>query len=266
MNILVCIKQVPDTTEIRIDPVTHNLIRADVPSIVNPYDAYALEMAVRLKEKQGGQVTVISMGPMQAQTALKTCLATGADKAFLVCDKAFAGSDTLATGYILAKTVEYLEKQCTPFNLILCGKQAIDGDTAQVGPQLAENLNLPQITCVADQPEIINGELQVKKEADTGYELVASKLPVLLTVTKPPFEARLPSLKSKLAASRADITSITAQDLAIPPEKCGLKGSPTRVKKTYTLPQNKNSILVTGSTPKEQAANLLQMLDKQGIL
>lgn len=144
MNILVCVKQVPDTTEIKIDPVTNTLIRAGVPSIVNPFDAYALEMAVRLKEKMGGKVTVVSMGPAQAKEALKSCLAVGADQAFLVTDRAFGGSDTLATSYILSCAVKKMEAdQGAPFDFIFCGKQAIDGDTGQVGPSLAQHLALP---------------------------------------------------------------------------------------------------------------------------
>ena len=144
MNILVCIKQVPDTTEIKIDPVKHTLIREGVPSIVNPFDACALEMAVRLKEKEGGKVIVISMGPAQAKNALKECLAVGADQAFLVTDRAFGGSDTLATSYILSRAIAAVEaKTGEKFDLIFCGKQAIDGDTAQVGPQIAERLNAP---------------------------------------------------------------------------------------------------------------------------
>ena len=140
MNILVCIKQVPDTTEIKIDPVTNTLIRDGVPSIVNPFDAYALEMALRLKDQQDATVIVMSMGPPQAKSALKECLAVGADKAYLVSDRAFGGSDTLATSYILSRAIRAVEEKTGKFDLIFCGKQAIDGDTAQVGPEIAEQL------------------------------------------------------------------------------------------------------------------------------
>lgn len=170
MNILVCVKQVPDTTEIKIDPVTNTLIRAGVPSIVNPFDAYALEVAVRLKESVGGKVTVVSMGPEQAKNALKECLAVGADQAYLVSGREFGGSDTLATSYVLSCAVRALEeKEGAPFDLIFCGKQAIDGDTGQVGPELAEHLDCAQITYASDAV-LEDGKLKVKRESDEGYD------------------------------------------------------------------------------------------------
>lgn len=172
MNILVCIKQVPDTTEIKIDPVKHTLIREGVPSIVNPFDACALEMAVRLKEKEGGKVIVVSMGPAQAKNALKECLSVGADQAFLVTDRAFGGSDTLATSYILSRAIAAVEaKTGEKFDLIFCGKQAIDGDTAQVGPEIAEHMDLPHVT-LATAVEMVDGKLHVTRDTDEGHDLV----------------------------------------------------------------------------------------------
>ena len=176
MNILVCIKQVPDTTEIKIDPVTNTLIRSGVPSIVNPYDAYALEAAVRLKEEHGGCITVLSMGPEQAGAALRNCLAVGADKAFLLSDRAFSGSDTLATSFILSEAVHYLESKMGIFSLILCGRQAIDGDTAQVGPEIAEHLGLPQVTYALEAEAEGNTFRVLKEGPDRHYHAVSDHI------------------------------------------------------------------------------------------
>ena len=200
MDILVCVKQVPDTTEIKINYETNTLIREGVPSIVNPFDAYALEVAVRLKEKHGGTVTVLSMGPEQAKAALKECLSVGADTAYLLSDRAFGGSDTLATSYILASAIQSLGK----FDLIMCGKQAIDGDTAQVGPEIAEHLDMPQVTYTLDADVTEEGKVIVKKETETGYEMVETQTPALLTVVKTEFEPRMASVKAKIAANRTN--------------------------------------------------------------
>lgn len=266
MNILVCIKQVPDTTEIKIDPVTNTLIRSGVLSIVNPFDACALEVAVRLKEKSGGKVTVLSMGPEQAKTALKECLSVGADEAYLVSDRAFGGSDTLATSYILSVSVKAIEgKSKQKFDLILCGKQAIDGDTAQVGPELSEHLNYPLVTYASEVTEK-NGMLQIKRESDEGYDVIASSLPAVVTVVKTAFDPRFPSLKSKMAANKADIPTLTSQDMGVDASKCGLKGSPTKVKKTFVPVRQNNGIKITEKTAPEAAAKLVGLLSKARIL
>ena len=228
MNMLVCIKQVPDTTEIRIDPVKNTLIRDGVPSIVNPFDAYALEAAARIKDKDpSSQIVLLSMGPDQAKNALKECLAVGGDKAYLVCDRAVAGSDTLATSYILSCAIKKLEETEGKFDIIFCGKQAIDGDTAQVGPEIAEHLGLPQVT-YALEVFSEDGKIKVKKEAEEGNEVIGIKAPCLITVTKPAFDPRYPSIKSKMAANRKEIAVIVADDLPdMDRERIGLKGSPT---------------------------------------
>ena len=179
MNICVCIKQVPDTNEIKVDPVTHTLIRKGVPSIVNPFDTYAQEVGVRLKEKAGGRLVVISMGPAQATNAIKSCLAVGADAGYLISSRKFGGSDTLATSYILSEAIKAVEaKEGLKFDLILCGKQATDGDTAQVGPEIAEHLDMPQVTYALDILEK-DGEIQVKREQDAGYDMISAKLPAV---------------------------------------------------------------------------------------
>lgn len=268
MNILVCIKQVPDTTEIKIDPVKHTLIREGVPSIVNPFDACALELAVRLKEKEGGKVTVISMGPAQAKNALKECLSVGADQAFLVTDRAFGGSDTLATSYILSKAIKAVEaKTNESIDVIFCGKQAIDGDTAQVGPEIAEHMDLPHVT-LATGVEMAEGKLRVQRDADEGHDVVEVSLPALVTVTKTPFDPRYPSIKSKMAANRAVIAEITNSDpdMKTEPEYLGLNGSPTKVKKTFTPDQSKNGVILKEETGTEAAVKLAAMLSDAKII
>lgn len=268
MNILVCIKQVPDTTEIKIDPVKHTLIREGVPSIVNPFDACALEVAVRLKEKEGGKVIVVSMGPQQAKNALKECLSVGADQAFLVTDRAFGGSDTLATSYILSQAVKAVEARTDEaIDLIFCGKQAIDGDTAQVGPEMAEHMDIPHVT-LATGVEMVDGKLQVLRDTDEGHEVVEVDLPALVTVTKTPFDPRYPSIKSKMAANRAVITEITNsdEDMVCEQERLGLNGSPTKVKKTFTPDQTKNGVIISDEAGTDAAMKLAAMLSDAKII
>lgn len=256
MNILVCAKQVPDTAEIKIDPVTNTLIRAGVPSIVNPFDTNALEAAVQLKEAHGGSVTVISMGPDQAKVALKECLSVGADKAVLISDRLFGGSDTLATSYILATAI----KKLGTFDLILCGKQAIDGDTGQVGPEIAEHLGIAQLTFVA-KIEMKGDTISVHREHEQGYEIIEAEIPVVCTVLKSINEPRYASVKSKMAANKATIEVLTAADLPeLDVTKIGLKGSPTRVRKTFTPPRKDSGIKIQESTDRESALKFIEKL------
>lgn len=257
MNILVCVKQVPDTAEIKIDPVTNTLIRAGVPTIVNPFDLNALEAAVQLKEKHGGTVTVISMGPDQAKVALKECLSVGADKAILITDRLFGGSDTLATSYILATAIKTLGQ----FDVILCGKQAIDGDTGQVGPEIAEHLGMAQLTFVAKMVEVKDDVMTVHREHDEGYEVIEAKLPVVCTVIKGINEPRYANIKSKMAANKAVIEVITAADLPeIDVTKIGLNGSPTKVKKTFTPPRRESGVKIQENTDRESALKFIEKL------
>lgn len=266
MNILVCVKQVPDTTEIRIDPVTNTLIRVGVPSIVNPFDGYALEMAVRLKEAAGGNVSVISMGPEQAKNALKACMAVGADAAYLVSDRAFGGSDTLATSYILSCAIKKIEKdKGDPFDVIFCGKQAIDGDTGQVGPSLAEHLGYPRVTYVTDA-RWKEDHLEVKREADNGFDRLRCPETVLLTVSKTPYEPRYANIKSKMAANRAQISIITAADMEIDLKRAGLKGSPTKVKRTFTPVHNKQGIKIQEKSQERAVKRLIQLMTEAKLV
>lgn len=270
MNILVCVKQVPDTTEIKIDPVTNTLIRSGVPSILNPFDAYALELALRLKDadRQNTKVYVMSMGPEQAKAVLKEGLAAGADEAFLVSGRFAAGSDTLATSYILASGIRHLQaKLGVEFDVIFTGKQAIDGDTAQVGPQIAEHLGLGQVT-YATEVEQVDDVLRVNQDTDDGYNIVEVKLPCLLSVTKTAYELRYPTIKSKMAAGRATIQVIDQEALGdqLDLERCGLNGSPTFVKKTFTPEMKKGGILITQVNADDAASQLVTLLTDEKIL
>jgi electron transfer flavoprotein beta subunit len=252
---------VPDTTEVKIDPKTNTLIRNGVPSIVNPFDKNALEAALQLRKVHGGTVTVLSMGPPQAKDALKECLGIGADKAVLVSDRAFGGSDTLATSYILAKSIEKLGR----YDLIICGKQAIDGDTAQVGPEIAEHLKIAQVTYVSKIKEV-KEILTVERETEEGYEVIEVKTPALLTVVKSINTPRYPTIKNKLAANKKEIKIITAEDLQQEENKFGLKGSPTQVKKIFIPSKRTSGSKIQKETPRESVIDLLERLQEAKII
>ena len=240
MNILLCVKQVPDTADIRIDPEKNVLIRKGVPSILNPFDSYALEAAARIKDKDPStKIVALSMGPAQAEAVLRECLAIAADSAYLVSGRAFGGSDTLATSYILAEAIKLVSEKEGPFDAVFCGKQAIDGDTAQVGPEIAEHLGIPQVT-YGLEAEDAGDSLNVRRETEEGYAVVNVKTPCLVTFTKPAWEVRYPTIPKKLAADKADITVLSDEDIpSIDPTQIGLKGSPTKVKKTYVPSRRK---------------------------
>jgi len=254
MNIIVCIKQVPDTAEVKINPETGTLIREGVPSIVNPFDMHAIEAGLQIKEKVGGKVTVLTMGPPQAETALKEAISMGADDALLLSDRAFAGSDTWATSYTLSRAIEKLGA-----DVIICGKQAIDGDTAQVGPEVAEFLNIPHISYIRKIEDVTNGFIRVQRLMDEGYDIVESSLPVLLTVVKELNEPRLPSLKGKMAAKKAEIKKWVSSDILADENNLGLRGSPTQVKNIFT-PQARSGRKMIEGTPEEQVDTLIKEL------
>jgi len=255
MHFVVCIKQVPDTTDVRINPETNTLMREGVESIINPFDMYAIEEAIRLKERMGGKVTAVTMGPPQAEAALREAISTGADEAVLISDRAFAGSDTWATSYTLAMALRKLGD----VDVVLCGKQASDGDTAQVGPGIATHLDLPQITYVRKIEDIDETSIRGERLLETGYEVIESPLPCLLTVVKEINEPRLPSLKGKMAARRAEIVTWTAQDLGADPELLGLDGSPTKVVKIFTPEARKGGEILQGE-PAEVIPQLVEKL------
>jgi len=243
MEILVCIKQVPDTTEVKINPETNTLVREGVPSIINPFDENAIEAALQLKEQHGGKVTVITMGPPQASEALRTTVAMGVDEVVLVSDRAFAGSDTWATSYTLAQTIKKLGN----FDLILCGKQAIDGDTAQVGPGIAEWLNLPQIT-FAVKIEIKDQQARIERLLEEVNEIVETPLPAVITVVKQINEPRMPSLKGLMKAKKTEIKTMSAEAIAADIKNIGLKGSPTQVVRIFTPPPKGGGEILQGES------------------
>lgn len=230
MHIVVLVKQVPDTADVKINPETNTLIRDGVESITNPFDTYAVEEAVRLKEKLGGKVTALTMGPPQAEAVLREAISVGADEGVLVSDRAFAGSDTWATSYTLASAI----KKLGDVDIIVCGKQAADGDTAQVGPGVATHMDIPQITFVRKIEEVDETHIVAERLFEEGYEVVESPLPCLLTVVKEINDPRLPSLKGKMAAKKAVMRSMSADDLGCDPKKLGLDGSPTKVVKIFS--------------------------------
>ncbi|MCL1980912.1 MAG: electron transfer flavoprotein subunit beta/FixA family protein [Proteobacteria bacterium] len=243
MKILVCVKQVPDAKDVRLDPKTNTLAREGVESIMNPYDRHALEEAVAIKEKLGGGVTVVTMGPPQAEAVLREAIACGADEGVLVSDRAFAGSDTWATSYTLARAVETLGG----FDLILCGKQAIDGDTAQVGPGLACRLNLPYVACVQKTRQVSAEAVEVERMMDDGYDVLRLPLPALLTVVKDINEPRVASLKGKMKAKKAEIQHLSAADIGADPQCIGLAGSPTQVVRVFSPEPRGDRQIFTGS-------------------
>jgi electron transfer flavoprotein beta subunit len=256
LNIIVCIKQVPDTTEVKINPETGTLIREGVPSIVNPFDTYAIEEGLRLKEKFGGKVTVISMGPPQALEALKEAVAMGADEAILLSDRAFAGSDTWATAYTLSQAIRKLGA----FDIILCGKQAIDGDTGQVGPGIARQLDITQLTYVFKIQKLDPdaGTIVVERLLEEGREVVAGKLPALLTVVKDINQPRYPTFLGIRRATKMQIPVWTAADLSgVDQGKLGLKGSPTQVVRVFNPPKREGKVEIIHADSVDQAAAML---------
>ena len=235
MHIVVCIKQVPDSTHIRVHPVTNTIMRQGVPAIINPYDLFAIEEALRLKDRHGGHVTVISMGPPQAEPALRKALSFGCDDALLITDKAFSGADTLATSYVLAAAIRTLHAE-RPVDLVFTGKQTIDGDTAQVGPGIAKRLDLGLLTYVARIVELdLSGRrIVVERRAEGGVQVLETALPVLITMLEGTNDMRRGSMADALRAARAEIVTWSAKDAGIEDIlKCGLRGSPTVVKRVF---------------------------------
>ena len=237
MHYVCCLKQVPDTAEVKIDPQTNTLVRSGVESIPNPFDLVAVEEAVRLKERYGGRVTVISMGPPQAEAALREALSIGADEAILLSDRAFAGADTLATSYTLAQAIEQVSQGC-PADVVLCGKQAIDGDTAQTGPGIATRLGYTQFTYVVEVQWIDQAarQIQVKRKVEGGIEVIRGPLPALLTGELALARPRRASLPSLIHSLRAQVKVWTGKEIQADPNRLGLKGSPTWVKRIFSPP------------------------------
>lgn len=256
MNIVVCVKQVPDTTVVKIDPKTGTLIRDGVPSIINPEDKHALEAALQLKEAHGGKVTVVSMGLPMAKAALREALCMGADEAILLTDRALGGADTLATSKSLAGVIKKLD-----YDIVFAGRQAIDGDTAQVGPEIAEHLNIPQVTYVQDV-KVEGDSLIVNRALEDGHQIVEVKTPCLLTAIETLNEPRYMNVANIFATNDNDIKVMSADDIDVDKSELGLKGSPTKVKKSMTK-EVKGAGELVKEGPKEAAAYLLGKLKEK---
>ena len=255
MNIVVCVKQVPGTNEVKMNEETNTIIREGMEAIINPFDTYAVEEGVRLKEQTDGKVTVISMGIPTVANLLKETIGLGVDEAVLLSDRAFAGADSIATSYALSKGIEKIGSA----DLIICGKQATDGDTAQVGPSLAEKLGIPHTTYVKKIEEIREGYIRCERMTDDGYEVIEMTLPAVITVVKEINEPRLPSIKGMMRAKKAVVQVWTAEDIGADAALCGLDGSPTQVVKTFVPTHNVNSEMIEGE-PSEQAKRLADVL------
>ena len=256
MKIVVCIKQVPDTTVVKIDPKTGTLIRDGVPSIINPEDKHALEAALQLKEAHGGKVTVVSMGLPMAKAALREALCMGADEAILLTDRALGGADTLATSKSLAGVIKKLD-----YDIVFAGRQAIDGDTAQVGPEIAEHLNIPQVTYVQDV-KVEGDSLIVNRALEDGHQIVEVKTPCLLTAIETLNEPRYMNVGNIFATNDNDIKVMSAEDIDVDKSELGLKGSPTKVKKSMTK-EVKGAGELVKEGPKEAAAYVLGKLKEK---
>ncbi len=265
MHVVVCIKQVPDSAQIRVHPVTNTIMRQGVPAIINPYDLYALEEALRLKDRYGGRITVLCMGPSQAEAALRKALSFGADDAILVSDRAFAGSDTLATSYALAAAIRRLQSDI-PVDLVFAGKQTIDGDTAQVGPGIAKRLDLQVLTYVSkiESLDLAQRRITVHRRAEGGVQVLTTGLPCLITVLEGINEMRFATMDDMFRAARHrlkiwDKAAAGIEDLG----KIGLKGSPTVVAKVFApqaRDQKAERIETHGDAPKDLAITLLAKL------
>ena len=261
MKVIVCIKQVPNTTEIKIDPVTNTLKRDGVASIINPDDKTGLEVALRLKEAHGANVTVISMGPPQAEKALAEALAMGADKAVLLTDRAFAGADTLATSKTIAAAIKNFD-----YDLIIAGRQAIDGDTAQVGPEIAEHLGIPQITYACDVTYSEEDKtFTVKRQFEDGYQLLQVQAPCLFTVLSTACKPRYMRVKGLVDLDKKEVQIMTRGDLEIEDAVLGLKGSPTKVKQSFNKQYNANKQKIQ-LDPAEAAKLIAQTLKDKHLI
>lgn len=261
MKIIVCIKQVPDTNEVKLDPKTGRLIRDGVPSIINHDDKNALEEAIALKDgRDDVTITVVSMGPPQADVALREALAMGADEAILLSDRAFGGSDTWATSYIIAEAIKIVGD----YDIIFCGRQAIDGDTAQVGPQIAEKLGIPQITYVQNF-KIEGNKVVCERALEDGYQVIETTMPCLLTAIKDLNEPRYPSVGGIFDAYEKEIKVWGLNEVPIDTTKAGLKGSPTNVFRTFT-PEPKGAGMMLEGADKDTVKDLIARLQAKHIL
>lgn len=268
MHIVVCVKQVPDTKIIKINPKTNTLDRRSAPAILNPYDAHAVQTAVSIKEKTGGTISVLSMGPPQATAVIKKSIEIGADRGYLISDRAFAGADTLATSYALSKALERISKDL-PVDMVICGKHAIDGDTGQVGPGIARRMDIPPITNVIEVSEVSMKEktVLIKRKLTSGYELIQTEMPCLLTVEKEINQIEYSPMPNMIKAARYEPIIWAVSDLEnVERSQLGLKGSPTIVGKMFTPPRPEGGKKLEGSAD-EQIKQLMEVLmEKKDLL
>ncbi len=259
MLIVACIKQVPDTTQVKIDPVTNTLVREGIPFIMNPYDTHALEAALQLKDQFGGRVAVLSMGPPNAEATLRKALSVGVDRAILLSDRVFGGADTLATSKVLAAAIKKLNDEVEPVALVICGKQTIDGDTAQVGPGIAVRLGYQQLTLVdkVEELDLEAKQLVVSRKLEGRHERVQSPLPALLTVVRELNRPRYPTVPMRLAAAEASVEVWNNEVLQLDVQTIGLKGSPTWVSKIFSPQRDKGEIVGDGYADAEGTVALL---------
>lgn len=262
MKIVVCVKQVPATSEAKIDPETKRIVREGLKSIMNPFDTYAVEEAVQLRDKYGGEVIVVSMGPEKAKAVLREAISVGADGAVLLSDRAFGGSDTWATSYALAKAIEKIGD----VDLVILGKQAVDGDTAQVGPGIAGHLNWVQATCVMGVESVDDGCIRVKRMHEDGHDICEMKFPAIMTVVKGINTPRVPTLKGRLASEKMEIPVWKPEDIGAELPKIGLDGSPTRVVKTAPPPPRNTVTKKIEGSPEECVSQLVRELRLRSIL
>ena len=262
MRIAICVKQVPATSDVKIDGATKRLKRDSAEAVMNECDRRAMEIALRIREETGASITAFSMGPPQAAKVLKQCLALGAEKAYLLCDASFAGSDTYATAHILSKAIQKDEEQRGSFDLVLCGKQSSDGDTAQVGAELAEQLNIAQLTGVCGMPEVGNGCVSALTDGDETYLRMRAQLPALLTIGGSPFALRYATISGVMEANRGDKLEVLAlSDLpGVDTEMIGLDGSPTKTVNVYAPPRNSKAEFICGDNVYEKAFELVRRL------
>jgi len=269
LNIVACIKQVPDTTQVRIDPETNTLVREGIPAIINPFDMHAIEAAVQLKETYGGKCTMLCMGPPQAVEALQKALSFGADRAILLSDRALVGSDTLATSAALAAAIRKLAEE-EPVDIVLCGKQTIDGDTAQVGPGIATRLGFSQITYVSkiESVDLEKRRLRARRLLEGAQEVVEAPLPALLTVLKEIGEPRYASLPAVIKGLRTPVPVWGIKEIELGPDQVGLAGSPTQVRRIFAPPQRQRGEIISadGDSPEKVANEILSRLLADGVL
>ncbi len=261
MNIVVCLKQVPGTAKVKIDPQTNTLVRQGIENITNPFDTYALEEGVRTKERYGGKVIAISMGPPQAEEVLREAISLGADEAILLSDSAFAGADTLATAYTLAKAIERIQER----DLIICGRQTVDGDTGQVGPELAEMLGIPFVAYVSKIEEVSNGYMQLQRMVEEGHEVIGAPLPAVISVVKEINIPRLPSLRGLAKAKSTVIPVWAAPELGVDKAMVGLSGSATRVIKIF-FPQRVHHGEILQGGLENQVDSLVEKLGEAKLI